>query len=234
METAITKKQKAEIKIPTPILDIIDKSLAAQLGKDLAEIAAETNRCIERGVKGSKELNQANTVVVEGLTAIKMVEEIFLQTIIRPIRAGLDDVRSERDSILHDVSTPNEILNGMVLDRDAEIRQEKADIKKKYEEDKAAAEAKAASEQTRRSNISKGLGGDGDVKPVAVEEVVQPISTIGMRSTVRAKTRPDKDKITEAINNGVRQIDGIKIYQVWVFKIENSKEVPSEYRKITR
>lgn len=230
METAI--QERPEVKIPTPILDVIDKSLSSLLDKNITEIEVETNRCIEQGVKEDDKARAANAIVEEGNTAIKTVNEIRLQ-FTRPIDAAKKELMREVESLLYRLVASNNKLKQMALDRVDEIKRQEAEAKRKYEEEVREAERKAAAEEVRRSNISISKGGDGNVKPVAVEEVVQPVSTVGMRNTARTRTIPDHDKITEAINNGVRQIDGVRIYQVWAFDIENSKEVPADYRKRT-
>ena len=96
------------------------------------------------------------------------------------------------------------------------------------------AEEKARKEEQRRANISTAQGGDGNFKPVEVEKVDRPISLEGMRNTTQVKSRACKDKIAEAVKNGIRTIEGVKIYQVWVFDITDAKAVPEEFRKLTR
>lgn len=228
-----TEIQKVEVKIPTPILDVIDSSLASLFKKNLVELADDANKAIERGVETDETAREAEIIVQDGRKTIRIVNEIRLE-FTRPIDEGKKNLIREVGDLLRPLVDANTTLDKLVMERAARIREEEAEAKRKFEEEQRAADEAARKEEERRKNISLGKGGNGDFKPVEVEQPIQPVSQIGMRSTTRTKSIPDREAIKEAVDEGVREIPGVRIFQVWNFEIEDSKKVPKEYRYFIR
>lgn len=225
--------QKVEVRVPTPILDTINSSLSSLFKKNLTELAADTNRAIERGVTTDETARDADTIVGDGLKAIRVINEIRLQYT-RPIDEGKKALMREVEALLRPLVYSNTTLSGLVMERAAKIREAEAEAKRKVEEEQRATEAAARKEEERRKKISLAQGGNGNFKPVEVEAPVQPVSQIGMRSTTRTKSIVDNDAIKQAVDSGVREIPGVQIYQVWTWDILDAKEVPDEYRRLIR
>ena len=229
----ITEIQKVEIRTITPILDTINATLMRVLKKNLEELADETNRAIEKGVKTDEYAADADTAIKRNFKAVKIVNEIRMQYT-RPIDEGKKEIMQEVERILYPVTSSNKILDGLVMERVREIKAAEAEAQRKVEEEQRAAEEAARKEEERRRNISLAKGGDGNVKPVKAEVPIQPVAQIGMMSTTRTRSIPDKFAIAAAVERGVRKIPGVNIYQQWQFEILDSKKVPEEYRKVTR
>ena len=77
---------------------------------------------------------------------------------------------------------------------------------------------------------------------LAVEEHIQEIDNTQITTQVRGRgslttasitRRVSPDLIVEAIQKGIREIPGVRIYQVWTYVIEEVEKVPNEYRKAT-
>lgn len=233
MSPVETEIQRVEISIPTPILDVIDRSLARLLKKNLNEIEVSTNAAIERGVQTDETARDAEAVVQEGKKAIKITKEVRLQ-FTRPIDEGKKKLMGEVEKLLSPLVAGNTKLDQMVLERAREIKRKEAQAQREYEEKQRAAEAKARAEEERREKISLAQGGDGNHRPVEVEPVTHPISVAGMRSTTRLRSIPDQEKIGQAVEDGIRDIPGVNIYQVWQFSVVEAKLVPKEYRRDVR
>ncbi len=233
MTKTATENQLVEISIPTPILDVIDKSLSRILKKNLSEIATDTNTAIERGVKTDETAREAETIVQDGRKAIKITNEVRLQ-FTRPIEEGKKSLMREVEKLLAPVVDSCAILDRMVLARASEIRRKEAEAQRELEEKQRVADEKARAKEERNRNISLGKGGDGNVAPVVPETIAAPVSTAGMRSTTRLRSIPDLPKIEEAIADGIREIPGVKIFQIWQFTVDDAKMVPKEYRRDTR
>jgi len=231
--TTETELQPVEVKITTPILDAIDKSLATLLRKNLNEIEEDTGRAIERGVKTDETARDAEAIVQDGRRAIKVVNEVRLQ-FTRPIDEGKKSLMREVENLLSPLATSNRKLDSMVMERQAEIRRAETEARREAEEAQRQADAEARAEEERRRKISLTKGGTGEVKPVVAEKIEQPISMAGLRSTTKVKSIVDKDKIDEAVEGGVREIPGVRIYQIWMFEVTDHTKVPEEYRKLSR
>jgi len=229
----IALQKTVEVKIVTPLLSIINPTLAKTLGKNLPELVNDTNTAIEAGLGDDEKARDAEIITQNGRKAIKAVNEIRLM-FTRPIDEGKKNLMREVESLLYPLKNSNDRLNQMVMDRLAKLRAEEAEKQRKAEAEQRAAEEKARAEEERRRKISLSKGGDGNVVPVEVEKIEQPISTLELRNTTRTRSVIDHEAIQTAIDKGIREIPGVAIYQIWKFEIENSKEVPEIYRKVTR
>ena len=229
----MTETAQIEVRIPTPILDTINRTLSKLLHKNLAELTADTCQALERGVATDETARDADIVSEDSHKAVRTVQEIRLQYT-RPIDEGKKNLMREVERLLRPLVEPLETLDKLRLERVAEIEAKKEEARRKAEAEQRAAEEAARKEEERRRNISLGKGGEGIFTPVEVSKPVQPIEQIGMRSTTRVASIPDNDAIENAINRGIRQIPGVHIYQVWKFDIVDSKKVPKEYRKLRR
>ena len=234
-----TERQLVEVTIPTPILDVIDRSLARVLKKNLNEIEVDTNTAIERDVKTDETARDAEAIVQDGRKAIKITKEVRLQ-FTRPIDEGKKKLMEEVEKLLAGLVASNSKLNQMVMARAQEIKRKEEQARREYEAAQRAAEAKARAKEERNKNISLAKGGTGEVKPVEVEPITHPISVAGMRSTTRLRSIPDVrpadegGKIQQAVDDGIRDIPGVSIYQVWQFSVVDAKLVPKEYRRDVR
>lgn len=222
-----------KVNIPTPVLNIIDKTLSAMLQKNLNELEGDTNKAIEAGVQTKETARHAESIVQNGRKAIKTVNEIRLN-FTRPIDQAKKELMDEVEKLLRNLVESTAKLDGMVMQREAKLKAEEAERQRKAEEARLAAEEAARKKEERNRNISLGKGGDGEVKPVVAEQVTQPISTYKMHSTTKTRSIPDLVKIEAAVEGGTRKIAGVVIYQVWQFKVDNAKKVPPEYRKDIR
>lgn len=222
-----------KVNIPTPVLNVIDKTLSAMLQKNLGELEDDINKAIEVGVKTHEAARHAESIVQNGRKAIKTVNEIRLN-FTRPIDQAKRELMDEVERLLRKLVESTAKLDGMVMEREAKLKAEEAARQRQAEEAQRAAEEAARKEQERRKNISISKGGDGKVEQVVPEQVAQPISTYKMHSTTKTRSIPDLVKIETAVEAGAREITGVAIYQVWQFKVTDSKKVPEEYRKDIR
>lgn len=233
MPTELAVREKVELSIPTPILDTINHSLAELFKKNLAEIVDETNRGIELGVTTDENAASAESAVQQARKTASVIEEIRKQYT-RPIDAGKKNLMDEVKRMLKPLNDSLEILDGMVLDRARKIEAAKEKARREAEEAQRRAEEEARKREEWNRNISLSKGGNGEVKPVEPEQVITPVSQIGMRSTTRTRSIPDLEAIQKAVDEGVRQIIGVRIYPVWKFTVEDAKSVPKEYRRLVR
>jgi len=233
MPTELAVREKVELSIPTPILDTINHSLAELFKKNLAEIVDETNRGIELGVTTDENAASAESAVQQARKTASVIEEIRKQYT-RPIDAGKKKLMDEVKRMLKPLNDSLEILDGMVLDRARKIEAAKEKARREAEEAQRRAEEEARKREEWNRNISLSKGGNGEVKPVEPEQVITPVSQIGMRSTTRTRSIPDLEAIQKAVDEGVRQIIGVRIYPVWKFTVEDAKSVPKEYRRLVR
>lgn len=217
-----------EVRIPTPILDTINKSLSELLRKNLSEITQEVNMAIEAGVKTDGTASQADRAVKDGRKAIKVVNEVRL-TYTRPIDAGKKRLIDEVSRMLHPLEESTGKLDSMCMQRAAEIRAAELKAQREAEEAERKAREEAAKEEERRRNISLGKGGDGNVKPVEPEIPVTPTAQVGMRQATETRSIPDHDAILKAVaQDGVRKIPGVHIWCEWRFKVIDAKDVPED------
>lgn len=226
-------ENQIEVRIPTPILDTINRSLSQLFKKNLAELTDDVNRAIERGVVTDETARDADSVVGDARKAVRVINEIRLQYT-RPIDEGKKNLMREVERLLKPLVDSNTILDKLLMERAAEIKQKQEEARRKAEEEQRAAEEAKRKEEERRQNISLGKGGEGNYTPVEIETPIQPFEQIGMRSTTRTKSVVDKEAIESAVEQGVKEIAGVNIYQVWTFEITDAKAVPKEYRKLIR
>lgn len=230
--TTELQKQTAEIMYATPIFDAINEAVVKTIKKDVAELTNDTNHHIGLGLETPETARDADAVVKDGRLAMKIVNDVRL-LYTRPIDAGKKLLMDEVKAFLHPLTEANTKLDGMLLAKERERQRLEAEARREVEEQQRAAEEAARKETERRSNISLAKGGDGDVKPVEAEKFDQPI-TYGPRAATQTRSIPDLEKIKAAVDSGVREIPGVKIYQVWEFTVDESKLVPEEYRKLSR
>lgn len=228
MENAIV-----ELRIPTPILNTINKSMSNLLKKNLTELTGEVNKAIEIGVETESNAADAESIYQQANKATKVINEVRL-AYTRPIDEGKKRLTDEVKNLLRPIADSKTILDNMLLERKRKINEAKAKAEAEVREKQRLADEAAAKEQTRRENISKGLGGDGKVEPVVAEKIQAPITLTGIRDTTRSRSIPDLEKIQKAVDDGVREIAGINIYCVWKFNIDDSKKIPEEYKRISR
>jgi len=226
-------KEKVELRIVTPILDTLNHSLMELFKKNLDEVVDETNRAIELGVKTDETAATAESAFQQVNTTVKLGNEIRLHYT-RPIDAGKKRLMKEVEDLLSPAVEAKDIIDGMLIKRKERIDAEKARIFREAEETQRTADEAARKEQERRENISLGMGGTGEVAPVVAEKIEPPISLVGMRSTTRTRSIPDHEAIQKAVDEGVREIAGVRIFQVWQFDVEDSKQVPENYRRLVR
>lgn len=228
-----TLQKTSEVTIITPLLDVINPTLAKTLGTDLPNLTDTTNIAIELGIETDGKARDAEAIVQCGRKAIKAVNEIRLM-FTRPIDEGKKKLMNEVEQLLSPLTQANTKLNLMVLEKLEKLRAEEARKAAEAEAAQREAEEKARKEEERRRKISLAQGGTGEVKPVEVEQIEQPISTLELSNTTRTKSIADPEKIQAAIDKGTRQIEGVEIYQIWTFDITVAKKVPEEYRKTVR
>lgn len=231
MENKLALRPK--VVIPTPVLAVINASLAELIQKDLDELAVDLNKCIELGIKDDRLAREANAVVEDAILAEKTVKEIRL-SFTRPIDQGKKTFMEEVEKMLSPVVKAKNKLDGQLMDRTAKIKAKAARIKREAEEAQAAADKVARDREEHNRNISIGKGGTGEVAKVEAEIIAQPVDLTSTRSVVKTSSIVDKDKIEAAVTKGVRKIPGVKIFQIWVHVVEDHKKVPEEYRKLRR
>ena len=223
-----------EVKTPTPFLDACNKSLIKIFDKELPQIIDNQNRAIARGVATDDTARDGDGVCQEGRKAIRVVNEIRLYYT-RPVDAWKTDFINDCRRELKPLVDSNKILDELLMERAAEIQAKQEEARRKAEEEKWAIEEAARKEEERRRNISLAKGGNGDVAPVVPEIPIQPYEQIGMRSTTRTKSIVDNCAIQQAVqHDGIREIPGVSIYQVWTFEVLDAKKVPKEYRRTIR
>jgi len=224
----------AEVVIATPLLQVINPALTNIMGKTLDGLVADTNTAIERGVKTVETARDAETMTQSGRQAIKAINAIRLD-FTRPIDDGKKRLMDEVKSLLKPLVDANDKLNKMGMDRLAELRVAQAKAEAEAAEAQRLADKKAFDEEQRRIKISKSQGGTGEnIKPVVAEKVAQPVNTLQFTNTVKVRSIVSRDKIQAAIDEGIRTIQGVKIFKVWQFEVTDSKAVPEEYRKVAR
>lgn len=231
-ELAVQDKT-VELKVVTPILDVLNRILMREFKLNLDEVVDETNRAIELGIKTDQNAADAEATFQQARGTVRLGNEIRL-FYTRPIDDGKKRLMREVEDMLRPAVDSRDILDGMLLERKRKINEAKEKAQREAEEAQRVAEEKSRKEQERRENISKAKGGDGNVKPVVAETIQAPISTIGMRNTTRTRSIPDLEKIQSAVDDGIREIAGVKIFCVWQSEVTDSKKVPKEYRRTCR
>ena len=111
METAL---QTAEIRIITPLLDVINPTLSRILGTDLKNLTETINMAIELGIGSDGKARDAESLVQNGRKAIKAVNEIRLM-FTRPIDEGKKMLMDEVKSLLYPLTESNAKLDRMVM-----------------------------------------------------------------------------------------------------------------------
>lgn len=225
--------KKVEMRLVAPVLETLNKTLWELLKKNLPDLEVEVNTAIERGVKTDETSNDANTASDLGHKGIRVVTEVRLQYT-RQIDAVKKEIMRDVEAESRPLVNSLKILDELRFERSEGIRLEKERIKRETEEKQRAIDEAARKEEERRKNISLAQGGNGNFKPVERETIVQPVEQIGMRDTARTKRIIDHDAIKEAVERGVREIPGVHIFQIWTYKVVDSKSVPQEYRKTGR
>ena len=228
-----TLQKTAEVKIITPLLDVINPMLAKAIGKNLTEITKEASKAVEIGMKTDATARTGEETTKQGIKALKFNEEVRLHYV-RQIREGEKRFSDQCKSAVYALDQSITTLKAMGLERQARIEEEETKIQEEAERKQHEADEKARREEERRRKISLAQGGKGEVKPVEAEKIEQPVGIAGLRKEVRTRSIPDIAKIKTAIDEGVRKIEGVKIYQVWQYEITDAKTVPDQYRKTTR
>lgn len=233
MNELVIRDKTVEIKVVTPILNVLNRILMREFKLNLNEVVDETNRAIELGVETDKNAGDAENTFQQARGTVKLGNEIRL-FYTRPIDAGKKKLMSEVEAMLKPAVDSRDILDGMLLERKGKIEEAKEKARLEAEEKQRAADEAARKREETNRNISLGKGGDGDVKPVVAETIQTPISTVGMRNTTRTRSIPDLEKIQLAVDDGVREIAGVRIYCIWKSEVTDSKKVPKEYRRMCR
>lgn len=231
-------ENQIEVRIPTPILDTINRSLSKLFRKNLTELENDVNRAIELGVVTDETARDADIVSDDGHKALRIVNEIRLQYT-RPIDEGKKALMREVESLLRRLLEGLGILDELRFERAAKIKTKKEEARLKAEEEKRAADEARQKEIDKRKKLREAaeqrgfkVGTDAIEERVPqVETPVRPIEQIGMRSTTRMRMNVDRDAIAKVVKNGVREIPGVHIYQVWTFDIVEASQVPETYRK---
>lgn len=222
-----------ELKVVTPVLDVLNRILMREFKLNLNEVVDETNRAIELGVETDQNAADAEATFQQTRGTVKLGNEIRL-FYTRPIDAGKKKLMSEVEDMLKPAVDSRDKLDGMLIERKRKITEAKEKAQHEAEEKQRIANEEAAKREETNRNISIGMGGDGNVKPVIAETIQTPISTVGMRNTTRTRSIPDLEKIQSAVDEGIREIAGVKIYCVWQSEVTDSKKVPKEYRRMCR
>ncbi len=221
------------VNIPTPILSVINGTLTVLVKKSLDELSIDLNKCIELGVEDDKLSREANAVVEYAIEAEKAVKEIRL-SFTRPIDEGKKNLMAEVDRLLFPVVSAKEKLDGLLMDRTRKIQAEAAKIKREHEETVEAARIAAEKREETNRKISLAKKGTGEVAHVKPEFITQPVDLSALRDTVKTSSIVDKTAIEKAVDEGIREIAGVKIYPEWTFEIIDHQKVPKEYRKLRR
>ena len=226
--------QRVTLSFPTLITDCIGGHVSKVFEKSVEELTGNINEAIEKGVATDSTAASAESVAKQGLQVLKAAHNIRME-FTRPLDTAKTKCITQEREYLSQLQEATDKLNGMVIEEAARKEREKQRLLDEAEAENRRREEAARKEEERRIAISQAKGGTGEnVKPVVVETVVAPVAHITMRNTTRLKSRVDDDKIRAAIDRGVRDIPGVRIYPVWNFVVEVAKEVPKEYRKFTR
>ena len=231
-----TKTQElVTVTVLTPILSLINKTFVKVVNKKLPVLLAEVNTATERGIATDETARTADSIVVAAKKAIKTVKEIRLQ-ITRPIDKKKRELMSEVENMISPLVMATASLDERVIARAAEIRRIKAEAERKYAEEQRLAEEAARKREEHNRYISLSKGGTGEVKPVEVEEVTRPISTLGTTDTARLRRIPNREKIALAVanSNGEIKIPGVRIWFIPQYKVEDTKLLPEEYTILSR
>jgi len=209
--------------------------------RNLDELTRDVNRAIERGVATDETARDADGIVQDARKAIRVINEIRLQYT-RPIDEGKKNLMREVERLLKPLSDSNKILDSLCMERTEEIRRKQEEARIQAEEQQRAAEEERQKEIVRREKLrlaadERGCEVGTDTIESRVPEVevpVQPVEQIGMRVTTRTRSIPDIKAIEQAVDEGIREIAGVSIFQAWKFTVVDAKIVPEEYRRTIR
>lgn len=228
MSKELAVQEAVDITVQMPLLDSFDHKIMEDIGKNLVAVRVELDVAIELGTKTDENASNLNDKAGQARGVISALHE-FRMTFTRGIDAVkngiMDDEKRGKKSLVESVAK----AESMLLKREAEIQEAKDKVIREAEEARRAADEAARKEQERRENISKAKGGTGEVAPVIPEQITTPpVEHIGMRSTTRTRWNVSHELIQAAIEDGVREIPGVRIFQVWTFEVEEAEKVPKE------
>lgn len=229
-----TEIQRVEVRELAPLLTSMNAVVMEVVGKEIVALTEEVNTAIEKGVETDDNAKAAESTCTQGLNALKAAHEVRMEYT-RPLDQVKDQLIKEEQRVKKQLMEGTARLDMMLKSRADRIRREEEEARAKIAEENRLREEAARKEEERRANISKAKGGVGNFKPVEVQKVVAPVVTrAGMRNTTKVRYIKDVVKIQAAVDNGVREIPGVRIYPVWQYEITDPTLLPMEYKKPSR
>lgn len=230
----IIRTQRVTLTFPTLITDCIGSHVAKEYEASVEEVTALINKGIEAGVATSKTHADLESLVRQGRGILRAGDAIRKE-FTKPLDQAKSKCIEQQRQYLGQLQLATDKADRLCVEEADRKESEKQRLIEEAEAENRRRETAAAAEEQRRINISRAKGGTGEnVKPVVAEPVVAPVAHITMRNTTRVKYRVDDQKIRDAIDRGVRDIPGVRIYPVWNFVIEDRKAVPKEYKSAGR
>lgn len=224
-----TPQQRVTLSFPTLITDCISSHVAKEYETTIANLTKSLNKGIERGVATVKTASDLDSLVQQARGIMKASHAIRME-FTRPLDNAKEKCMTQEKEYVKKLLESTNIADGLCIKRSADIkeaeRQARLEAIRKQEE----ADAKARAKEEKNRNISLAKGGTGEVKPVIAPQIQMPVSLAAATNTTKIKYRVSELKIEKAIENGVREIPGVRIFQVWRYDIIDRKKVPHEYK----
>ncbi len=233
METQLAeRKERVLIQVEQKIRDVIDAAANEICGRDIDALTKVTNRQIEKGLETIEDAKAAEATRKDGSDVLKAADAIRLE-FTGPAETFKKNMIANVRKMMQQLGDANTKLFGMLKAKEQKRRDDEAAAQAEHDR-KVREAAEAAAKKTEQNKaISVGMvGGDaGHIKEVEPEPV-EPRIAFPKPKVTTARSLPDHDKIKAAIDSGLHEIPGIKIEQVWIYKIEESKLVPEKYRSL--
>jgi len=238
--------------LPTMAVDRIKKLGALTIRSVDQEKDAIDGRAWVKGLRA--QLDKARKTRVDPLNA--QVEEINAE-----YRPALQAIKTAADAITAAILDWGRRERERIAEEQRRVREEnerrervaraETELLQREAREREAAERRRVEEETRKAAEQAGFKPEeaqelaqleaADVKPESVAVVAEPVRLVAPSAplptrrteTASATVRKivDRDAIQRAVDAGVREIPGVRIWPVWQFEVIASADVPETYRK---
>jgi len=182
-------------------------------------------------ISDSKELAIVSNFLIDISAETKLLDKFRLEATLEPRK-----ITNEINGAFEPYIVEMKEMAGFIKDRILTYNREQELIARQAQE-RLDAERKAEIERLekeRQKEIKEAVFPD-EVPEVVLPEAPKIIPIVGTINTdsgsLSNKSIVSQAKIKDAIDAGVREIVGVRIYHVWLFEIIDASQVPPEYRE---
>lgn len=182
-------------------------------------------------VSDPKELSIVSNFLIDINAETKLLDKLRLEATLEA-RTVTNNINAAFEPYIVEMKEMKKITGDRILEYNREqekiVRQaqERLDAERKAEIERL--------EKERQKEIKEAVFPD-EVPEVVLPEAPKIIPIVGTINTdsgsLSNKSIVSQAKIKDAIDAGVREIVGVRIYHVWLFEIIDASQVPPEYRE---